>query len=76
MNSLRYVALDLHKETIAVAVAEEGRAAPTSVGTIRNDPAAVRKLIRQLGGRARLRCCYDAGPSGYVLYHQLTDRGG
>ncbi len=75
MNSLKYVGLDVHKETIAVAVAEEGRAAPTSIGTIRNDPAAVRKLIRQLGGRARLRCCYEAGPCGYVLYHQLTDQG-
>ncbi len=75
MNSLRYVGLDVHKETIAVAVAEEGRAAPTSMGTIPNDPAAVRKLIRQLGGRARLRCCYEAGPCGYVLYHQLTDQG-
>jgi len=62
MNSLRYVGLDVHKETIAVAVAEEGRAAPTSMGTIANDPAAVRKLIRQLGGRARLRCCYEAAP--------------
>ena len=75
MNSLRYVGLDVHKETIAVAVAQEGREAPTSMGTIRNDPAAVRKLIRQLGGRARLRCCYEAGPCGYVLYHQLTDLG-
>jgi transposase len=75
MNSLRYVGLDVHKESIAVAVAEEGRAAPTSMGTMPNDPAAVRKLIRQLGGRARLRCCYEAGPCGYVLYHQLTDQG-
>jgi transposase len=75
MNSLRYVGFDVHKETIAVAVAEEGREAPTSMGTIRNDPAAVRKLIRQLGGRARLHCCYEAGPCGYLLYHQLTDQG-
>ena len=75
MNSLKYIGLDVHKETIAVAVAEEGRTAPTSLGTIANDPAAVRKLIRQLGGRARLRCCYEAGPCGYVLYHQLTDQG-
>ncbi len=40
-----------------MAVAEEGREAPRSMGTVRNDAAAVRKLIRQLGGRARLRCC-------------------
>ena len=40
MNSLRYVGLDVHKETIAVAVAEEGRAAPTPMGTIANNPVA------------------------------------
>jgi hypothetical protein len=47
---VRYIGLDVHRATIAVAIAEE-EGAPTSYGTIVNDPAAVRKLVRQLGGK-------------------------
>ena len=74
-KTLRYVGLDVHAETIAVAVAEargEGRAR----GTIPNTPEAVRRLIKQLAaGGAALRVCYEAGPTGYVLYWQLTALG-
>jgi len=75
MNSWGFVGMDVHKETIAVAVAREGREAPTWLRTIPNEPGAVRKLIRQVGKPATLRCCYEAGPCGYTLYHQLVDLG-
>jgi len=45
----KYVGLDVHKETIAVAVAEEGRGAAESVGEIPNDPDAVVRLVHKLG---------------------------
>src|SRR2546425_7160873 len=69
--NLRYLGLDVHAETIAVAVAERG-AEVRSLGMIPNDPTAVARLIRQLGARGQLRACYEAGPCGYVLYWQLT----
>jgi transposase len=75
MDSLRFVGLDVHKETIAVAVADDGRGAAAPLGIIPNDPAAIRKLIRRLGSAKRLRCGYEAGSCGYVLYHQLTELG-
>ena len=68
----RYIGLDVHRATIAVAIAEE-EGAPTSYGTIANDPAAIRKLMARLGGpEVRLRVAYEAGPTGYALYRQLT----
>ena len=69
----RFVGMDVHAETIAVAIAE-GRDI-RSLGTIPNRPEAVAKLIKKLGDPASLRVCYEAGPTGYVLYWQLTRLG-
>lgn len=74
MTNLRHVAFDVHAETIAVAVAEP-RGDVRSVGVIPNRPEAVAKLLRKLGPREQLRVCYEAGPTGYVLYWQLTQLG-
>lgn len=71
----RFVGLDVHAETIAVAVAEPGRGEVRSVGTIPNSPEAVRKLVRRLGEGSELRVCYEAGPCGYALYWQLAKLG-
>lgn len=69
----RFVGLDVHAETIAVAVAE--RSEVRSVGVIPNRPEAIRKLIRKLGPAKDLKVCYEAGPCGYVLYWQLAELG-
>jgi transposase len=73
-----YVGLDVHKETIAVAVAEPGRGEARFHGEVANKPKAVEKLLRRLsesydGGL--LLFCYEAGPCGYVLYRQLVTHG-
>jgi transposase len=70
----RYVGMDVHAKPIAVAVVE-GRGLPRSLGTIENRPEAVRRLLKKLGEASSLRVCYEAGPTGYVLYWQLTKLG-
>lgn len=74
MSKLRFVGLDVHAETIAVAVAEVGGEV-RSLGVIPNRPESIRKLIGKLGPAQQLRTCYEAGPTGYVLYWQLTQLG-
>ncbi len=73
-----YVGLDVHKETIAVAVAEPGRAEPLYRGEVANRPKSVEKWLVKLsqgyeGGL--LAFCYEAGPCGYGLYRQILASG-
>jgi transposase len=73
-----YVGLDVHKETIAVAVAEPGRAEPIDRGEIANRPKSVAKLLVKLSeadDAGLLLFCYEAGPCGYVLYRQILASG-
>jgi transposase len=74
MSTLRFVGLDVHAETIAVCVAE-GTGEVRELGTIPNRLESVRKLIGKLGPVKELRTCYEAGPTGYVLYWQLATLG-
>ncbi len=72
----KYVGLDVHKETIAVAVADAGGGEVRYVGEIAHTPAAIGKLLHQLrkGGGA-ISWCYEAGPCGYGVYRQLSTAG-
>lgn len=74
MSKLRFVGLDVHADTIAVAVAETNGEV-RSLGVIPNRPESIRKLMGKLGKPAILRVCYEAGPTGYVLYWQLCEMG-
>ncbi len=71
-----YVGLDVHKETISVGIARARRSQPLYYGEIRNDPAAVVRLMRQLRREmGALTWCYEAGPCGYAVYRQSTALG-
>jgi len=74
MSKLRFVGLDVHAETIAVVVAEAGGEV-RSLGVIPNRLESVRKMIGKLAPIGTLKCCYEAGPTGYVLYWQLAQMG-
>jgi transposase len=73
-NKVRFLGLDVHADTIAVAVAEpDGEV--RSLGTIANRAESIRKMVKKLGTVDQLRACYEAGPTGYVLFWQLAELG-
>ena len=76
-QSILYVGLDVHKETIAVALAEAGlREDVREHGKIANTAAALKALTEKLSGKKRkLRFCYEAGPCGYGIQRQLSAMG-
>lgn len=76
-NSIRYVGLDVHKDTIAVSVADgERRSEVREHGKIANTPTALKALVANLSRNgSELRFCYEAGPCGYGIQRQLSGAG-
>ena len=76
-DRITYVGLDVHKDSIVVAVAAGGlRGEVREHGRIANTPTALDRLLRKLGGDGMtLRFCYEAGPCGYGIHRRLSTRG-
>lgn len=73
-KATQFVGLDVHAESIAVAVADSDGTV-RSLGQIPATEDAVRRLVKKLGAPRDLRVCYEAGPCGYGLYWQLASLG-
>lgn len=76
-DSAAYVALDTSKLRNAVAIAPASRDGEVRyLGEIDNTAAATAKLVRKLARQhAAVTFCYEAGPTGYGLYRQITALG-
>lgn len=71
----KYVGLDVHKDSISIAVAEEGRSEPRFLKRIPNDGTRLLRVLKSLGPLDELHCAYEAGPTGYGLYRLLRSKG-
>ena len=69
--------IDASKDRHAVVVADCGRDGEVGFhGEIESDDASVRRLVRKLErSGARLRFCYEAGPTGYGLERLIEGLG-
>src|ERR687887_2108480 len=76
-HSEAFVAFDTAKLRNSVAIADAGREGEIRyLGEFENSGPATAKLVRKLSAKhRRLTFCYEAGPTGYGLYRQITSLG-
>jgi transposase len=73
-DSTRFVGLDVHCESIAVAISDSGRNGEVRyLGVIKNTFDSLKRLLKKIGNQTPLKFCYEAGPCGYVVYRWLTE---
>lgn len=72
---VRYVGLDVHKETIAIAVADGRREPARLLAIVPHDWVRLIRQLEVLGPSSRLRLCYEAGPTGFELARRLNEQG-
>jgi transposase len=73
MNECTHIGLDVHKDTIAVAIL---RPSTTEVDerVIPNTPEAIRRLLARHDPRCAY-LCYEAGPTGYDTHRLISTLG-
>ncbi len=70
-----FVGLDVHKDSIAVAVAYKGDSEPISLGIIPSDEDSVIKLFKKAKlNSLSTKVAYEAGPTGYSLFRYLNSK--
>jgi len=74
-RSKLHVGLDVHKDSISVAVAEPGRAPGRLIGKVRHDVNKLLKVLAKIGAVEQLHLVYEAGPTGFGLQRALKARG-
>lgn len=75
VHPIIYLGMDVHKESITIAVLPATTTAPTRVERLPNELPKLRRFIDRLARDGELRICYEASGAGYVLQRALKAWG-
>lgn len=74
-SSILYLGMDVHKESITIAVLPVGASAPTRMERLSSDLVKLKKFLDRLAATAEIRACYEASGAGYVLQRAMKEWG-
>ncbi|MDP9124472.1 MAG: transposase [Pseudomonadota bacterium] len=70
-----HAGLDVHKDSISVALAEAGREPGRLIGNVAHDVNKLLKILAKIGTAEQLHIVFEAGPTGFGLQRALKARG-
>ena len=69
-----WLGLDVHKESVTIAVLRGDAATPDRVDRLPNDLPKLNRYLEHLAGQGPLRAVYEASGAGYVQQRACTAR--
>lgn len=75
VRSIIYLGMDVHKDSITIAVLPADAKAPTRLERLANDLVKLKRFLDRLARDGALRACYEASGAGYVLHRALREWG-
>ena len=73
--AILYLGLDVHKDTVTIAVLPADATAPTRIDKYPNDFAKLRRVFERHAKDGEIRACYEASGAGYVLQRAMQGWG-
>ncbi len=70
-----YLGMDVHKDSITIAVLPEGAKTPTRLEKLVNELPKLKQWIERVARDGEIQACYEASGAGYVLHRALRDWG-
>ena len=70
-----YVGMDVHKDSVTIAVLPEGAREPTVVKRLANEDRRLRRFLKRVGKDGEVQACYEASGAGYVLQRKMEEWG-
>ena len=75
LRSIIYLGMDVHKESITIAVLPEAAKFPTRLDRLPNDLPKLKRWLNRLAREGEIRACYEASGAGYVIHRAMKEWG-
>lgn len=74
-RSIIYLGMDVHKDSITIALLPEGAKSPTRLDRLPNDLPKLKKWRDRVSPNGDIRACYEASGAGYVIHRAMKEWG-
>ncbi len=75
VHSMIYLGMDVHKESITIAVLPAGTKSPSRLDKLPNDLLKLKKWLERIARDGEIRACYEASGAGYVIHRAMKEWG-